>query len=110
MNANISSRHALEARWLTLTREALPGVAAERDWPVRFDHCFARILLDNACDGVWYDRVTARPAYRHASDDILSAAVALGEAALAGSADLPALNARSLDHRQARHGGRGRER
>lgn len=106
MNANISDRLALEARWLTLTRAALPGVAVERGWPVRFDHCFARILLDNACGGPWYDFVARRPAYRHASDDILAAAVTLGEAALNGSVDLAALNARSLDHRRARRGGR----
>ena len=42
-------RGALEARWLDLTRRTLPGLSAERRWPVRFDHCFQRILLDAKC-------------------------------------------------------------
>ena len=102
MNANISDRAAIEARWLDLTKRDLPAVAAARRWPVRFDHCFARILLDNACGGVWYDHVAKRPAYTNADGAVLAEAVALGEAALAGSADLALLNKRSLDWRRAR--------
>jgi hypothetical protein len=58
-------RAALEAHWLHLIRHTLPGLAPARDWPVRYDHCFARILLDQVCGGRWYDHVPARPAYRH---------------------------------------------
>ena len=95
-------RAALERRWLALTRETLPALAAARGWPVSADHCFQRILLDAACGGVWYDTIAARPAYAHAPPAILTAAIALGEAAAAGEADLPALNARSLAWRRAR--------
>lgn len=89
-------RAALEAEWLHLTRTLLPAVAAERDWPVRADHCFQRILLDNAVGDCWYRHVAGRPAYRHIDGTALSRAVALGRAALAGAADLPALNRASL--------------
>lgn len=89
-------RQALETRWLQLTRERLPGLARERGWPVRLDHCFQRILLDHAVGGRWYDRVAGRPAYRHLDDASLAAAIALGEAVAAGDADLHALNAQSL--------------
>lgn len=89
-------RADLEARWLRLTREVLPGLAGSRGWPVRFDHCFQRILLDHAVGGRWYDRVAGRPAYRHLDAERLAAAVALGEAVAAGAADLHALNAQSL--------------
>ncbi|WP_343346227.1 RNA 2',3'-cyclic phosphodiesterase [Sphingomicrobium sp. XHP0239] len=41
-------RETLEKRWSELTREELPACAAERGWPIRFDHCFQRVLLDNA--------------------------------------------------------------
>ncbi|KLE35845.1 hypothetical protein [Aurantiacibacter luteus] len=92
------TREELEARWFALTREDMPAVAAERGWPVRFDHCFQRILLDNAVGRPWRE-VIAAPAYREAPDEVLAQAVALGEAALAGSADLAALNRRSLDLR-----------
>ena len=95
-------RKRLEARWIELTKVALPAIADARRWPVRFDHCFARILLDNACGGVWYEHVAKRPAYRHASIATLSGAVAMGEAALAGTVDLDLLNKRSLDWRRAR--------
>ncbi len=92
----MTDRAALEARWIHLTRAALPAVAAERGWPVRLDHCFQRILLDAACGGRWYDHIPDRPAYRRCDPAILARAVALGEAALAGEGDLADLNGRSL--------------
>lgn len=100
MNPEEAARAALEARWLDLTRRDLPA-ARRPGWPVRFDHCFQRILLDAACGGVWYDAIPRRPAYRHAPGPILRRAVALGEEVLAGAADLGALNARSLAWREA---------
>lgn len=90
-------RAALEARWLDLTRVALPQAAkARQGWPVRFDHCFQRILLDAACNGRWYDHIAGRPAYMHAPDAVLLSATRLGEAVLAGEADLTELNQQSL--------------
>ncbi|MBB4659124.1 GCN5-related N-acetyltransferase [Parvularcula dongshanensis] len=92
-------RAAIEAEWLDLTRRKLPAVAEARGWPIRFDHCFQRVLLDAAFGDVWYKHVEGRPAYAHASDAALSRAVALGEAILEGRADLPALNRQSLAFR-----------
>lgn len=89
-------RRALEDRWLDLTRRVLPGLAAQRRWPVSSDHCFQRILLDNACDGRWYDRIDRRPAYAHAPAGLLRCAVTLAEGAIAGTVDLAGLNRRSL--------------
>ena len=94
-------RSHLEAEWLALTRETLPALARARDWPVGADHCFQRILLDNAVGGRWYDAVAARPAYRHIGIEALARAVALGHAAIAGEADLHDLNRRSLAWRRA---------
>lgn len=94
------SRVELEQRWLRLTREELPAVAAERGWPIRSDHCFQRVLLDNACDGCWYDHIAGRPAYRHAPEAVLQAAMLLGAAVLEGAADLHDLNGRSLEYRR----------
>lgn len=95
-------RAALETRWLDLTRRVLPALAGERGWPVRLDHCFQRILLDNALGGRWYDHVARRPAYRYLPADALARAVALGEGCASGAADLPALNRRSLGWRGKR--------
>lgn len=94
-------RAALERSWLELTRSRLPGAGGPH-WPVRFDHCFQRILLDNAVGGVWYDAIPGRPAYRHAPDEVLREAVRLGEAVLDGGADLHALNRASLNWRGKR--------
>jgi hypothetical protein len=94
------TREEREHRCLALTREVMPGLAAERGWPVRADHCFQRILLDHACGTRWYDAIAARPAYRHATDSQLDSAFALGEAVVAGEADLVALNRQSLAWRR----------
>ena len=87
---------ALRQRWRALVGERLPAAARERpEWPVRLDHCFARILLDDACDAPWRERVRA-PAWREAPPALLARAIRTGEAVLAGEADLAALNLRSL--------------
>lgn len=84
------------AAWRDLVERRLPEAArTHRDWPVRLDHCFARILLDHACGGPWRDHV-APPAHANLPADRFEAAIALGEALLAGEADLHALNRRSL--------------
>lgn len=87
---------ALRTRWKELVGERLPAAArAGAGWPVHLDHCFARILLDDACDAPWRERVRA-PAWRNAPPELLGRAIATGEAVLAGEADLEALNRRSL--------------
>ncbi len=87
---------ALRARWRDLVERRMPAAAAGgRDWPVSLDHCFARILLDNALGQPWRD-VIHPPAWRQMPAPDLARAVALGEAVLAGAADLAALNERSL--------------
>jgi hypothetical protein len=98
----VNARETLESEWLRLTRETLPALAPARDWPVRADHCFQRILLDNACGARWYDRIVGRPAYRHAEDAVLRRALGLGRKVEAGTADMHALNRRSLEWRGKR--------
>ena len=86
----------LRSRWRELVGTRLPRAAATRpDWPVRQDHCFARILLDNACDRPWREMIRA-PAWREAPPELLREACAMGEAVLDGAANLDALNRRSL--------------
>ncbi|HEV2558323.1 MAG TPA: GCN5-related N-acetyltransferase [Microvirga sp.] len=95
----------LRARWRDLVERRLPEAARARgDWPVRLDHCFARILLDAACGRPWREAVKP-PAWRTMPAPDLARAVALGEDVLAGRADLAALNRHSLALRGK--GGRG---
>lgn len=87
---------ALRRRWRTLVDERLPAAArGHRHWPVRLNHCFARILLDDACGRPWRECVRP-PAWRNTPAALLGHAVATGEAVLAGEADLVALNRASL--------------
>lgn len=87
----------LRARWRDLVDLRLPA-ASRPSWPVSLNHCFARILLDNACGRPWRELVPP-PAWRHMPVDRLAEAVTLGEAVLAGGADLDELNRRSLQLR-----------
>lgn len=81
---------------------ALPAQArASGDWPVHADHCFARIVLDNLFDGVWYDHVAGRPAYEHLSQAELEAAIAIADRMLTeGKPAVVALNENSLAWRR----------
>lgn len=87
----------LVSRYMVLTKEVMPHMARDPAvlWPVRNDHCFQRIVLDNVCGGPWYDHL-ARPAYKHLSRDQAICAVRLCEAIIAGDADLDDLNQNSL--------------
>ena len=89
------SRKDLENRWFALTREELPSLAQERGWPVHLDHCFQRILLDNAVGTKWSGEIPA-PAYRNATDETLERAITLGRGAVEGAEDLAELNRNSL--------------
>ena len=89
-------RAELEAEWLSLTREDLPGLAERHRWPIRLDHCFQRVLLDHSCNGVWYDFIIGRPAYKAAGIDILKRAVELGRMVARGDGNLRELNRQSL--------------
>lgn len=87
---------AIRAQWRDLVERRLPEAARVRpDWPVRLDHCFARILLDAACGGPWRESVRP-PAHANMPVERLEAAIALGEAVLVDAVDLAALNRRSL--------------
>lgn len=45
----------LHEEYLHLTNEVLPNLAKQRKFPVRFNHCFQRIILDNLFGCCWYD-------------------------------------------------------
>jgi hypothetical protein len=91
-------RAALEDRYRSLVREELPAAARAGGWVLVNDHCFGRVLLDDAVGGCWYDHLDRRrTAFRQLSDDQLVGAVALGERLLVeGDPLLRELDARSL--------------
>ncbi len=102
----LADREALVARWTTLTRDVLPGMAAAQRWPIRFDHCFMRVCLDAALGTPWTLTV-ARPAIRNMDDRQLAAAVEVAEGIAADPATLASLNQRSIAGRGKRRNGAG---
>ena len=97
---------ALRARWLDLIRRELPEAAADHPgWPIRLDHCFARVILDHLCGRPWREAIPA-PAYKHLTADQLRAGLALGTALQEDAGLLERLNRASLTGRRA---GQGRE-
>ena len=101
----MADRAALEARYRQLVRELLPAAAREGRWVLRDDHCFGRVLLDDAVGASWYTVLDRRAgaAFRQLDDDRLAHAVATGERVLAeGDALLRELDARSLAWRGKR--------
>lgn len=97
----------LRIAWRDLVERRLPVVAAERGWPIQEGHCFARALLDAACGRPWRERIRP-PAWRNAPAALLGRALALGEQALSGRADMGALNRASLEMRAESAGRKGR--
>lgn len=97
-----TSLSALRARWQILYTTTLPALArsnspVQTHWPITLDHCFARVLLDNAVGMTkpWHE-VVGRPASRYMSEAQLRAAVALGEDVAAGRVGIGGLDERSL--------------
>lgn len=92
----------LQDKWNHLYRTRLPKLAKAKDpvqpkWPVQLDHCFARIVLDNAVgkDRPWA-QVLKSPAYKNMSRQQLKDAIELGEKLANGEENLVELDERSL--------------
>jgi len=93
---------SLRDRWTHLYASHLPALAKARDpaqkhWPVHLDHCFARIILDNAVgvDKPW-TKVVKAPAVRNMTVEQLRDALDLGEKVAGGEVDLGELDGVSL--------------
>ena len=98
-NAAETEEVEIRTRWRSLTEEDLPRAAdLNTDWPVYLNHCFARILLDNAVGQFWRDVITP-PAWKNTPLPVLQTAIDLGDSILAGDADIWVLNDNSLKMR-----------
>ena len=97
MGSNESQINNIVKRYIKLTKQVLPMMASDTklQWPVKYDHCFQRIVLDNICNGCWYDHLK-RPAYKNLSNSQALKAVKLCEDIMSGNADLHTLNRKSL--------------
>ena len=103
MESNESQISGIVQNYIKLTKQVLPMMASDTKlkWPVKYDHCFQRVVLDNICNGCWYDHLKP-PAYKHLSKNQALKAVKLCEDIISGDADLHALNRQSLLWRRKR--------
>ena len=93
------SRDELVTEYTRLAKDALPARAKEEKWPIRFDHCFMRVMLDCAFGKCWYECLDRKKgsAISQIGDADLAAAVAIGRRMEAeGRSAVDELDARSL--------------
>ena len=89
----------LHEEYLHLTNEVLPSLAKKGKFPVRFNHCFQRIILDNLFGCCWYDVLdkTQGAAYKQLNKNQLKAAIALAKQIISQSDEyIEELNNNSL--------------
>lgn len=91
----------LRAGYDRKVHDTLPAQArTSGDWPIHADHCFARVVLDNLFQDVWYDHVEGRPAYKHLLQNELQAAIDIADRMLTeGKPVVTTLNENSLQWR-----------
>ena len=87
----------LKGQYLSLINEQLPHKAKQVSMPVRFNHCFARIVLDNLFEGCWYEYLSRKlPAYEQLNEEQLVRAIAIAEQMLNNPQFVSQLNHNSL--------------
>lgn len=99
MTGGENQRAMLVERWMKLTQDVLPAMAARCGWPISQDHCFMRVCLDTAVGAPWHT-IVKRPAIRYLSLERLVAAIAVAEALVSAPEKLAALNAQSIRWRR----------
>lgn len=95
--------HQLREEYLELTNHVLPTLATSRQFPVRYNHCFQRIILDNLFGCCWYEILerNRKPAYQQLTEAQLEDAIALANRIMAQpDAYLHQLNRNSLNWRR----------
>jgi hypothetical protein len=66
----------LQEVYLDSTNNTLPNLSKKRNWPVRFNHCFQRIILDHLFEDSWYNHLSRKEAaYKQLNTDQLEQAV-----------------------------------
>ncbi len=87
----------LREQYLDLINHQLPAKARQTAMPVRFNHCFARIVLDNLFGGCWYGYLSRQqPAYKQLDETQLKQAIALAQSMLRSPKTAELLNQNSL--------------
>lgn len=81
--------------YLDFVNNKLPNAAKSGGYPVRFNHCFARIILDNLYLRPWKEKIKS-PAYKNLTDQELTYAIKLAAKILKNPEECRKLNNVSL--------------
>lgn len=92
------------ATYLHYSKTVLPSLASQQPsmWPVKHDHCFQRVILDNVCGCAWYD-VIPTPAYQNLTTEQADAAATLSVQIANRQVCIHTLNQKSLKWRDKQH-------
>ena len=92
-----SPEERLRSKYLDLINDRLPELAKRVSMPVRFNHCFARIVLDNLFEDCWYNHLSRKqPAYKQLSVEQLKKAIAIAQSMIDDPDLTQSLNNNSL--------------
>lgn len=93
----MKSLEALRSEYLDIINHRLPELAKQASMPVRFNHCFARIVLDNLFEDCWYNHLSRKqPAYKQLDSQQLQDAISIAQAMLDNPDCAKTLNNNSL--------------
>ena len=87
----------LRQQYLHRINIELPALAKKTRLPVRFNHCFARIILDNLFEDCWYNHLSRqKPAYQQLTETQLKQAIYIADQMLENPLTVTQLNNNSL--------------
>lgn len=76
-----------------------PQIAVKYNWPIRFDHCFRRVLYDTLCQDKW-DKHIASPAINNMTPTQLQDCVTICRSIVWKPETMIELNNLSLGYRK----------
>lgn len=88
-------REQLILRLNVYVEEVFPQLSIKHKWPIRFDHCFRRVIYDNVYGKKWCESIPA-PVIKNISLDDLETAISLCRFILSNPDELVKLNNKSL--------------
>ncbi len=87
----------LRNEYSNLINQQLPELAKQTPMPVRFNHCFARIVLDNLFEDCWYNHLSRKqPAYKQLGEAQMRKAIAIAQSIVNHPERIEQLNQNSL--------------
>lgn len=83
-----------------LANEAFPAAARGGGYPIRFNHCFLRVVYDNLFGARWNTVLPpGKPAIHQLTEEQLEQAIEIGEEVIADADVCRRLNEQSLRYR-----------